>query len=901
MLALLGIILLVLFRSDLLPSHVFFSNDGPLGRLVTQCHELPQRFSGAWGDLNSVGVREGGAQPNISFGLMWLLKPFAFSKFYVPAALMILGLGAWCFFRRAGLGAPACIVGGLAAALNSGFFSSACWGVAAHPITFGMGFLAMAALLDVSSPRRWLSALLAGLAIGMGVSEGADIGAILSLYVVAFVLWQVCFVEGPRLKLMVAGIGRLAVVTVAAGLLAASAISGLVATNISGVAGTQQDSKTRAERWEWATQWSLPKTEALGVVVPGLFGYRFDTPDGGPYWGTVGRAAEWDRYVAGGKQGPQPTGFTRYSGGGYYVGVPVLLLALWAGAQSLRRQDSAFGPAQRRWIWFWLGVATVSLLLAFGRHASFYRWLYALPYFSTIRNPIKFLHLTGLALVVLFGYGVDGLWRKYMAPARSGPAPRSTGFLGWWPTASRFEKRWLQGCLLVLVLSWVAWAVYAASSQRLEQYLPSVQVDEAIAPAVAAFSVRQVAWFELFFVLAIGLMALILSGAFLGRRARQGMIMLGLLVTVDLARADQPWVVFWDCDQKYLSNPIVDQLMDKPYEHRVALLSFTPPAGLNLLNQLYRIDWLQQLFPYYNIQSYDIVDMPRKPEDIAAFEKAFAPTNPASVAKLVARCWQLTNTRYLLGIAQFEQTMNDQADPAQRRLHLVERFNIVPKPGLRRATKVDDLTAVAAPDGPYGLFEFTGALPRAGLYTRWQTPANNAAALDQLTDPAFNPEQCVLVSAPLPPCPTGPTNPAAPHVEFASYASKDIVLRSEASSPTVLLLNDRYDPNWKVLIDGRPGTVLRCNYLMRGVYLDAGSHTVEFRFTLPMGSFYISLAATATGLLALGFALAAERRASLPPDSPAPLTPESSPAATSKPARAKRKQRGPTAAAEKKR
>src|SRR5690242_21142175 len=50
-------------------------------------------------------------------------------------------------------------------------------------------------------------------------------------------------------------------------------------TNIKGVVGSQQDPETKAAQWHWATQWSLPKLESLSLVVPGLFGYRLDTPD----------------------------------------------------------------------------------------------------------------------------------------------------------------------------------------------------------------------------------------------------------------------------------------------------------------------------------------------------------------------------------------------------------------------------------------------------------------------------------------------------------------------------------------------------------------------------------------------------------------------------------------------
>ena len=207
MVLLLFAVLSVLLCGDYLPGNILFSNDGPLGRLMAQCHRLPDRFTGCWEDLNLLGFRDWGTAPSISYGLLYLLKPVLFSKLYAPVGLLILGLGAWCFFRQSGLTPAACLLGGLAAALNSSFFSAACWGVASHAIAVGMIFFALAALADTSSPRRWLRVVLAGLAVGMGVTEGADIGALFSLYVAAFVIYQAWMAEGPRVKNLAVGRG----------------------------------------------------------------------------------------------------------------------------------------------------------------------------------------------------------------------------------------------------------------------------------------------------------------------------------------------------------------------------------------------------------------------------------------------------------------------------------------------------------------------------------------------------------------------------------------------------------------------------------------------------------------------------------------------------------------------
>jgi len=55
--------------------------------------------------------------------------------------------------------------------------------------------------------------------------------------------------------------------------------------------------------------------------------------------------------------------------------------------------------------------------------------------------------------------------------------------------------------------------------------------------------------------------------------------------------------------------------------------------------------------------------------------------------------------------------------------------------------------------------------------------------------------------------------------------------------------------DWKVLVDGQPETLLRCNYLMRAVYLRPGAHSAEFRLEHEAEVIYVSLAAIVLGLV----------------------------------------------------
>src|SRR5439155_16411761 len=151
---------------------------------------------------------------------------------------------------------------------------------------------------------------------------------------------------------------------------------------------------------------------------------------------------------------------SRQSGAGVYGGVLVVLIAGWALARSLAKQNNPFTEREQKFIWFWAGAALVSLLFAFGRHAPFYRILYSLPYSSTIRIPYSFMHPFPLSLVTLFAYGLHGLSRQYLERNLLKSSSISAQLKSWWATVSQFEKRWTFALAGVLLASLFGWLLY---------------------------------------------------------------------------------------------------------------------------------------------------------------------------------------------------------------------------------------------------------------------------------------------------------------------------------------------------------------------------------------------------------------------------------------------------------
>jgi len=876
---LLFVVLGLLFVKSLSPGYVHFSNDGPLGAAMAEQVRLPAAFSGAWHSLNWVGNNAGSAAPNLTNLFFWLLGPVGFAKFYAPFSILVLGLCSWLAFRQLKFSPVTCLAGALAAALNGGFFSYACWGLGTLTLTIAAFFLALAAWGGDPAARTWMRVVLAGFAIGLGIMEGFDHGAILSVFFAGYVLVRTWTEHPGQSARLAGGVARLAVVAIMAGVFSAHALYSLVTTQIQGVAGMAQDETTRQARWVFATMGSVPKAETLRLFVAGLYGYRMDTPNGGAYWGAVNRDPAWDAYFA--QENPDPSTLPdpqgrglRQSGSGFYAGVFVCLLSAWAFFRSF----GGSGPYrldERRLIWFWSAAALISLLLAWGKHASFYAIVYQLPYFSTIRNPFKFLHPLNIALIVLFVHGVEGLWRSWMAGKPEGRDAKQR-FANWWRSTRGFERHWIIGSGIVLGMSIFATILYGSMKGEMTKYFEVIgPADPTLATAMFRHSVAEILWSILFLAAGVTIVALMMSGA-LRRSAAgtAGVVALLLVPGLDLVRSNLPWIQHYNYQTRYASAPLYDFLAKQPWEHRAqmlpgALLSHqfgwlenrVQPQQLRQLYQLfgnvsgaYFGEWHQHQFQYFNIQSLDRVQEPRPTVENELYRGQFPQTDPVAQLRLA----RLTNSRFFLALG------NPVLDPLNQ-LATAEggEFREVMPVWLEQ--NGDFLKPAVNTNMPFALIEYTGALPRARLYANWRIESDTNA-LAQVASREFDPGQVVLVEGE---CPASANSEAADAgtVTITDYHPKLVQMKASVQVPAVLLFNDKHDPNWKVWVDGQPATMLKANYLMRGLHLAPGEHEIVWRFQPPTEGLYVSVAAIFIGLALTGLTVARTRKqASLNPN-----------------------------------
>ena len=892
--AVLALILFILFFKAFLPGNIVFSNDGPLGGMMAAQNQVPEIFTGLWVDLNWFGFPFTSPAPCVSSLLRLMTTPVVWAKIYPAFSLWFVGISAWFCFWQFRFRPLTCLLGAISATLNADFFGTACWGVASQPIAFGSAYLALGFLANAKHPKRWVLFVLAGFAVGTTVNEAYDIGALFSMSIAAFVLFLSTIGEDGLAKKFTCGVLRLAVVTICALLIAAGALVTIISTQVKGTVGSRQDAETKAQRWAEATLASLPKKETLGIMVPGLFGFRGDTPDGGAYWGSAGSDPSWDNYLESDRKGSPPNGPLHGGMGSNYAGILVILGISLAVVQLLRGKDSDFDSAQRKHVWFFTCVAVVALLLMFGRFAPFYKIFYALPFTSIMRNPAKFLHVFEWSLIIVSAYGLNSLVDRYICRA---------------VVKRPLDRKLIAGGFAGFGVAVIAWLIYASNRGQIEsrqaeltQVMTGMRIDPVAAAEAAratiSFSLGQVAWAVVFLGLSIGLVSLIIRGAFAGPRGKVASFLLCAILAVDLGWQNRPWIVIWNWQDKYVeagNNPVIAFLRQNANERRVSGLpnwltgtfriDQRVASAQGTLQSVYGAEWMQHVFQFYNIQCLDVIQMPRRPVEYEAFEQALQFGFNTNTLHHPVRRWQLANTRYLLGTAPLVDLLNQALDPERQRFQTRMLFEYYQtRAGGPILTRTNTT-------GPFALIEFTGALPRAKLYADWQVarpdaekiksfvsmmrerlPAfltaafdmvdtNELATLEQLANKSFDPEQTVLLSEPLAIAPV--INGAPGTLEYVGYSPRHTVMKTKSASPTVLLLNDKYDPNWQVEVDGKSAPLLRCNYVMRGVQLPAGEHQVEFYYRPPAKYFWISAVAAVAAFVLLGYLVLTGRATSV--------------------------------------
>ena len=448
---------------------------------------------------------------------------------------------------------------------------------------------------------------------------------------------------------------------------------------------------------------------------------------------------------------------------------------------------------------FWLGTMLVALLWALGNSTPFFHLVYAIvPGTKFFRAPSTIIYLVGLSIAVFAALGVERVLAREYS--------------------RRFLIGWGAAAAVLLLLGVAGGLTSMASAVALPQQADRVPEN---APALAIGSVRS-------FLAAAATLAVLLAMLSGRLRAKQTAWALTAVIALDLWSIER---LYWQFSppaaQLFASDPIIDSLKAVKEPSRVLAIQLSPETDarrdpyLSTQSNGLMVHGIRQVVGYHgnSIGRYsDLID---------------------GRQLVQPQVWHLLNVRYLITDA-----------------------DSVPLDGIKR---------LAGPvKNSAGSSEYLYQLPGDNAYA-WVAPvivkAGDASVLATVLDPRFDATRVALVDSAAPV--NGPPIAAMPpatgiEVHTVSYAPGHVVLELANPAPagSALVVSENYYPGWVATVDGKPAPVVRADYSLMGVVLQAGARRAELTFTSPAYHRGKSLTLLALGLSIVGIAAgaAADRR-----------------------------------------
>lgn len=569
-----------------------------------------------------------------------------------------------------------------------------------------------------------------------------------------------------------------------------------------------------SESYETIIGWAFPKRRVISLLIPNFFG--------NPTHHTWFDLLTWQRMpvirnLRGEPTSPPQTiywGIKNAVEGGSYVGILPLFLSTIAllGRWRLPRRTGR-GPAEeassvdraayrrsRFYVWFFAALGAFSLSLVFGLPT--YRLVFALPFINQLHSPFRWLFPYTISVAVLAGFGItvlSGAARRMTSAQSPFTGPNTQRIIGW-PTF------WAGVGGIVLLLA--ALPLAGQLTPLAERAVRSLAGADSAFESGRMFLMYQ--WPNLF-VFALMLVA---SGAVLRISrcpiylpARLG----GLAVWKPLAIAVLSLDLFI---AGYGFNPAADPQW----------LTFTPPA-LEFLKERQAED------PHFRVTSYN-----------APGDKTINANTPwlydlqdvRGYGSIISK--QYTDYMSLI-YDQYELLYNRVAPiptnhPEALDSPLLDLLNVR---YVITTQEIESAKYTLVYDREVRIYQNNGAMPRA-----FTLPDNSAIYVEDVPAAvqAFDPRHYVILegeSASLQSPVEGEPRPAT----ITSYTHNEVFIDAELDAPGWLILADSHFPGWRAYLRPRGGqeseeselAIERHSGNFRAVRLDAGQHTVRFKYT----------------------------------------------------------------------
>jgi len=481
----------------------------------------------------------------------------------------------------------------------------------------------------------------------------------------------------------------------------------------------------------------------------------------------------------------------------------------------------------RTWLVWGLGVAGLgTALFSLGKYAAWLNWplFRYFPFFDAFRGPAMWLSVTALALAVLAGMGLDYALRRDEGKGRQAQQADSRQR----PILISFG-----GVLGIVALVWLTPNTFLDfekpnERQRIRQALlrqnPNVspqnpRVQKAVDRQMQKFKAQRRGAFAtdaqrtmLFLVLAAGALVLYRRETLPAWGAGLAVV---AIVGVDL----------WGVDARYMGE---DRYSSQEVEQSIPTYQFDQfikkkqkkAGGLGRFRVLSLVEGdptskARPSYHYENVGGYHGAKLQRYQHYLDHILQVNAQGPPNENAL------DLLNTRYIAARQQLPGT--EVAHRSQKSGVLVLRNK--------------------------------DAVPRGFLVGQTEVVENPKQMWSRLRSSSFDPRQTALLSEPIEAPVTPVDSNSTAEVTLEHYGPEEIRWTVNTDAPRFFVASEVYYPaGWNAYLNEKKVPIHRTDYLLRGVHVPEGEHTLEMRFE-PKADRYGRWIAWASTILVYGSVL----------------------------------------------
>lgn len=680
----------------------------------------------------------------------------------VAAPCPLAALGMWLFLRRhvsetsAALGAI--IFSASGPVVSTGNFPNLSWSMAWIP------WIAWAADRDRVSPSaRGFALLAAMIAFQMLSGEPVTMAGTIAL-LVAYVIVFGDETASARAKVR-------AVVRAVGAITAAAAVSAVQLVPMALAASASPRGLMRTDNF-----WSIHPLSLVESVLPGVFGDTFSQYAQLPWVPPL-------------NSGRDPFFYS------LCFGVVALLLSV-LGTLS----------GSRRWRFFWLAVAAVSVVLAFGDHTPVYPMLLrVVPPLRSLRFPAKFLLFASFGIAGLAANAADALLGLHGRPGDDARGSSSVP-----PTIKATCGVGVAAALTLAILISLVLVAPFTGARAFYDLGVKVGVADPVAGAAFLFTSVPLVATRALIMLATSTLLVYLGWAG-GSEGRLARLLLFGLATGELLVANAGL------------NPLLPASRLGPPAWVAALAGH--PADRFYFGGKFRGTLVQSDIDLQGIQMHAPQGV--TPEEGRTLMNANLAVTPSAwgVRELISYdpplLWPIEQAR---AAARFER-----ADGAER-LHFLARGGVrycllpaPPRPG------AEPLQRVGEEFGMMAVYECVADARRAYVVAQASIVPDVTAQVERLFEESFDAESTVMLERPAPDAVGSPGASTTGSARITSDADREVAIDAATGADGgYLVLRDSFDRTWRVEVDGLPATLLRADGLYRAVRLPPGRHVVRF-------------------------------------------------------------------------